>query len=131
MTNNIKFSAITANLMVDNVNRTVDFYKDVLGFEVVMTVPASGSLNWAMMRRDGVSLMFQERSNLLAEYPVLADRSPGGGLTQFINVDDVVGLHGLLKDKVEVCAELHDTFYGSKEFAILDCNGFVLTFAQS
>jgi len=131
MTDNMTFNTITANLMVDDVNRTVDFYKDILAFEVVMTVPESGKLNWAMMRRQGVSLMFQERHNLLNEYPVLADRAPGSGLTLFIKIDDVTSLYEALKDKTEVCAELHDTFYGSKEFAILDCNGFVLTFAQT
>jgi len=131
MSKDVEFHKVTANLMVQDVNETVDYYKSNLNFDVIMTVPESGDLNWAMMSRGGVTLMFHEKRNLVGEYPLLADRAPGSGLTLFVNVDDADGLHDAIKDKVDICVEPHATFYGTREFAIVDCNGFVLTFAES
>lgn len=122
--------SLTPNLMVEDVNKTVEYYKKTLGFELVMTVPNEGVYNWAMMKRGNVEIMFQEKNNLIEEYPVLKDRTPGGGLTFFTKVGNAEALFEELKDKVEIVLELHKTFYGSYEFAIKDINGFVFTFAE-
>lgn len=123
-------NSLTPNLMVEDVNKTVEYYQKVLGFELVMTVPNEGVYNWAMMKRGNVEIMFQERNNIIDEYPVLKDKTPGGGLTFFTRVGNVEELYKELKDKVEIVLDLHKTFYGSKEFAIKDINGFVFTFAE-
>jgi len=60
---------LTPNLMVEDVRRTIGFYRDVLGFEPLSTVPEEGQVDWAMMRRDGVEIMCQARSSLAAELP--------------------------------------------------------------
>lgn len=62
---------LTPNLMVENVNKTVEFYKDILGFETVMTVPEEGVFNWAMMKNGNVEIMFQTKENLVKEIPDL------------------------------------------------------------
>lgn len=121
---------LTPNLMVNNVNETVTFYQEILGFNLVMSVPEEGILNWAMVQHGDVHLMFQERENIIAEYPVLKDRSMGGGLTFYIKVRDVKGLYDKVKKQVNLVADFHRTFYGAEEFAIQDINGFVLTFAS-
>ncbi|GEO80114.1 VOC family protein [Pararhodospirillum oryzae] len=121
---------VTANLMVDDVARTVSYYRDVLGFEPLVTVPETVPLQWALLKRDDVALMFQESHSLIAQYPVLKDRVPGGGLSLFITVRDVEGLFASVLGKAEILEEPHDTFYGMREFAMLDCNGLVLTFAE-
>jgi len=86
----VKFNKLTPNLMVEDVARTLDYYLDVLGFEFVMGV-AQGSrqavmsytravtLDFAIMRRDGVELMFQRRGS-----PSL-ERSKNIGITSFSN----------------------------------------------
>lgn len=126
----IKFEVITANLMVADVDKTVDFYRDILGFATIATVPDSSPLQWAMLQRDEVTLMFQETNNLIDEYPILSGRTPGTGLSLYINVNDINELFTTLKGRVTILKEPHTTFYGSHEFAILDCNDTVLTFAQ-
>ena len=50
MSTNLK--KMTPNLMVEDVNNTIAFYKDILSFELLATVPETGQFNWAMMRRD-------------------------------------------------------------------------------
>ncbi|PFD37094.1 hypothetical protein CN285_20720 [Bacillus cereus] len=56
--------------------------------------------------------------------------SSTGCLTLFIKVNDLQGLFEIVKDRVRVIQPVHETFYGKKEFAIVDNNGFVLTFAE-
>lgn len=124
--------SITANLKVNNVKDTLVFYKEVLGFEVIVTVPdyEEPVLNWGMVKNGGAELMFQEKVNLEEEYPVLKEQGGTGGLSLFIKVDDVERVFENIQHKVQVITPIHKTFYDTKEFAILDNNGFVLTIAE-
>ncbi len=126
----IRLKQLTPNLMVENVNETVNFYKEILGFELVMSVPQEGVLNWAMVQHGDVSFMFQERENIIGEYPVLKDVPMGGGLTFYIKVRDVKGLYNKVQKRVNIVFDLHRTFYGAEEFTIQDINVFLLTFAD-
>jgi len=45
-------------------------------------------------------------------------------------VDNVDSLRKLLDGKISIVEDLHDTFYGMREFIIRDCNGFWITFGQ-
>ena len=126
-----QFNAITPNLMVHSVDETVKFYEDVLGFKKVMSVPPEGGpFVWAMVVHGGTTLMFQDKANMLEEYPVLKDKDVGGGFTLFAEVEDIDTLYKQLKDKVTFVKPLGVTAYGMTEFAIKDCNGLVLTLAQ-
>ncbi|GHU85313.1 hypothetical protein FACS1894198_2970 [Clostridia bacterium] len=63
---------ITANLMVESVEDSLKFYKDVLGFTEVTSVPSeNGNLQFAIVARDGGQIMFQERESFCGEYPIL------------------------------------------------------------
>jgi uncharacterized glyoxalase superfamily protein PhnB len=120
---------LTPNLLVENVNETVRWYKEVLGFETVMTAPDVGKFVWALARRGGVEIMFQLRASLVEEYPQLSDEGPGGALTLYIDSDDVKRLYQEVAPKCPPIRALNHTFYGKDEFAIIDCNGFILVFA--
>ena len=58
--------------MVEDVTRTVQFYRDVLGFELVAAFPRTGPFAWALMRRGSVELVFEARASLVAALPGLA-----------------------------------------------------------
>ncbi|HET7641262.1 MAG TPA: VOC family protein [Ktedonobacteraceae bacterium] len=122
---------LTPNLMVEDVNRTVAFYQEVLGFELLTSVPEEGQLAWAMLKRGGVELMFQTRGSLTEELPSLGGKDIGGTFNLYIDVEDIQGLYAAIRDKVTVVANMHTTFYGANEIAIEDCNGYILTFAES
>ena len=47
----VALKKLTPNLMVEHVNDTVTFYKDVLGFTLLASVPEEGEFNWAMRWR--------------------------------------------------------------------------------
>ena len=122
---------LTPNLLVDDMDRTIDFYTNVLRFEILATVPEAAPFNWAMLKRDGVSLMFQTRASLSEEIPGFATVPVGGSQTFYIDVDQVEPLYQSLKGRVTVVQDLHTAFYGAREFAFRDCNGYVLVFAET
>lgn len=135
------YKKLTTNMIVDDVNRTVDFYCNVLGFEFVMGVPRDSqeivtakqndqALGFAIVKCDNVEMMFQAKKSLAREIPQFGGMKIGGSLTFYVEVDNVEGLYDELKEKVTIIRDLQTTFYGMREFYIRDCNGYVLTFAQ-
>jgi len=125
------YKSITANLMTESVDETVSFYGK-LGFTVTASVPGKdGRLQFAILARDGLTLMFQDRESLTGEYPVLGTAKTQPSATLYILVDSVAAYYENMKRDYEILSELHKTFYGATEFAIKDNNGYVLTFTQS
>ncbi|HUX06549.1 MAG TPA: VOC family protein [Acidobacteriota bacterium] len=125
-----EMKSLTANLMVSDVNETVDFYREVLGYRLVMSVPESGTLDWAMMSNGGAEIMFQSCESLSQEYPAFKGTQVGGSFVLFVTMDGIDEFYQNIKGKAKVVIELHDTFYGMREFAVEDNNGYVLTFAE-
>lgn len=125
------FRKLTPNLVVPDVSRTVDFYRDVLEFEVAATMPDRRPYTWAMLGRDDVVLTVQSRESIGSEIPALRERPIGGSLALYIDVDDVDTLYDGLKHRVAVVVDPHATFYGTREFYVQDCNGYILGFASS
>jgi len=125
------YTNMTTNLMVENVDESVAFYRDILGFSVVASVPGdSGNLQFAILLKDNLNLMLQEKHNLIGEYPILDTPEVHPSITLYITVDNFNDLYRELKSKYEILCDVHETFYGSKEFAIADNSGYVLTFTE-
>lgn len=135
-------TSATPVLMVDDVGRTVAFYRDVLGFaflvgvvegtrETVAQWPAPGPLAFAMMQSGQARLMFQTRSSMAAELPRFAETKIGGSLVLYLDCDDLDGLYARLSEHAPFIKAPHKTFYGTRECSFKDVNGYVLTFAES
>jgi len=119
------------NLMVEDVNKTVQFYQDILGcFELVITDPKEGKYDWALMRCEDVEIMFQSRESLSEKVPELKNAEIGGTSVTYIEAENVEEIYNWISSNAEVIKELHDTPWGRKEFFIKDCNGYILVFAQ-
>lgn len=121
---------LTPNLMVKDVNRSIEFYTQVLGFELNQTVPETGQFEWASMQCGDVEVMFQLESSLVEEIPALKDVDIGGSLTFYIQMEGIDELYNRVKGSATVVQDKHTTFYGMREFAIRDCNGYLLAFAE-
>ena len=132
----MKFSDVTPNLIVSSVERSLAFYRDVLGFSVAATVPEnSGPFAFAWMQRDGVSVFLNSHDSI-EEHATLASRPIGGTATLFIvlEADDVsAGVDALfasISPRARVMMPMKDQFYGMREFGIEDPDGYVIFFAQ-
>ena len=122
---------LTPNLMVEDVRHTLTFYRDILNFSVVMTLPEIPPFDFGIVQRDGVELMFQSRQSLSENVPALAGSAMGASQTFYIEVTGISELHQQLRDKVEIVVDLHTTFYGTKEFYFRDINGYILSFSEA
>ena len=121
---------VTPNLIVSSVDRSLAFYTDVLGFARGMTVPEQPPFVFASVASGPVEIFFNDPATVAKESPQLAGLAMGGGNTMFIEVDGIDALHDRLKDRVTVVMPLVTQWYGLREFAIIDLDGYVITFAQ-
>jgi catechol 2,3-dioxygenase-like lactoylglutathione lyase family enzyme len=123
------FADVTPNLVVSSIDRSLAFYRDVLGFAPVTTVPDQAPYAFAWLQRDTVNVFLN--SEAAAEMKTAA----GTGML-FITLEapdrdaGVDGLFASVKDRAPVVMPLTDQFYGMREFSIKDPDGYVLTFAQ-
>jgi uncharacterized glyoxalase superfamily protein PhnB len=124
------FSKLTPNLLVANVERSLGFYVDVLGFGRGFTVPEQSPFVFASVTSGAVEIFFNDAATAIKEYPAFAGKPIGATGTMYIEVDGVDALHERLKSAAKVTMPLTTQFYGMREFAIEDPDGYLITFAQ-
>jgi catechol 2,3-dioxygenase-like lactoylglutathione lyase family enzyme len=101
---------------------TIRFYTDVLGFRLHSSWPEADPC-WCDLARDRVSIMFYTQDP--------HDTGPThmtGRL--YLRTDDVMSIYHAVKDHAEVFEGPEVHFYGMKEIAIRDPNGYTIVFAQ-
>lgn len=126
-------NSLTPNLMVEDVESTVEWYERVFDAERVATLPPEETENywWAQVVVDGNALMFQQRGNLEEKLPELEGASLGGSVAFYIDIDDAHSMHDDLESaEVEITQDLHETEYGWLQFAAKDYNGYILWFGE-
>jgi uncharacterized glyoxalase superfamily protein PhnB len=125
-----QFRKLTPNLIVADLSRSLAFYEGVLGFTRGFAVPENPPFVFASVTSGGVEIFFNSRDAAVHEYPVLADRPIGASGTLFIEVEGVDALHATLAAQTTVVMPLFTQWYGMREFAIVDPDGYVITFAE-
>ncbi len=124
--------SLAPNLMVEDVNHTIAFYTEKLGFTLLAQNPEEGYAEWAMLQCGQAVIMFQSRDSMVDEYPDLAHSSIADGVNLFIKVDEDIDLYyDILKEnEVDIAKELNTDAGNLAEFAITDVNGYLIIFAQ-
>jgi lactoylglutathione lyase len=125
-----EITKLTPNLIVSDVDRTVAFYRDVLGFTAQMTVPDAPPLVFAIMTNGPVEVFLNAPEPAYAEYPAFKTMTLGGTLTLFMEVTEIEEAYARLAPLVRVVMPLEKKWYGMTEFAFLDPDGYIITFAQ-
>ena len=131
---------LTPNLAVEDVAASVRFYTEVLGFELRMAVSedrqmAQGGLQegvryvWANVMAADVGLMLQEKASFAGDVGLKADR-PGATMSLYFEVDDADAFFDELEGRVRVHKPPADTWYGAREFYLLDPDGYLLGFSS-
>jgi len=125
-----QFKKLTPNLLVADVERSLAFYVDTLGFARGMTVPDASPFVFASVTSGDVEIFFNDAATAVKEYPAFAGKPIGATGTMFIEVEGVDALHDRLKASVKIVMPIVTQFYGMREFAIEDPDGYVTTFAE-
>ncbi len=121
---------LTPNLVVGNVERSIAFYCDVLGFTRTMTVPDESPYVFAGVQSGSVEIFLNAPGPAIEEYPAFSGKPIGGTLTLFIEVSGIKKIYEELKTQVKVTMPLEKKWYGTTEFAFEDPDGYVITFAE-
>lgn len=124
---------VTPNLIVTDIDRSTAFYRDVLGFSVVTTVPDAAPFVFVWLQRGGVKMFLNTPDG--THVPELG-RPVAGTATLFMTVEaetaeaGVDALFDAIKSKARVVMPLVTQFYGMREFGIVDPDGYIIFFAQ-
>ena len=124
------FTSVTPNLLVQDIERSTTFYRDVLGFTVKQTVPETAPFVFVWLERDGVPVFLNDPKAADHDYPEASRRPAGGTATMFFIVSSVDAFHARVAPRANVIMPLKTQFYGMREFAIEDPDGHILTFAE-
>jgi lactoylglutathione lyase len=125
-----QITKLTPNLVVSNVEQSAAFYRDVLGFSVQMTVPDAPPYAFAIVTAGPVEVFLNSSEAATAEYPAFKDRALGGTLTLFIEVTGIEAEYARLAALVKVVMPFEKKWYGMTEFAFLDPDGYIITYAE-
>jgi len=125
-----QFNKLTPNLLVANVERSLAFYVDVLGFARGMTVPEQSPFLFASVTSGSVEIFVNDAATAVKEYPAFGGKPIGATATMYIEVEGIDALHDRIRSRAKVTMPLTTQFYGMREFAIEDPDGYMITFAQ-
>jgi lactoylglutathione lyase len=121
---------LTPNLIVRNVEASLKFYNEILGLEKAFSVPDQSPYVFAAATTGEVEIFFNDQKSVSHEYPALA-KTIGASLTLYTEVDDLqVVLARTQKAGAKISMPVTDQFYGMKEFAFEDGDGYTITIAQ-
>lgn len=123
---------LTPSLMVKDMEKTLDFYTQTLGFEEVMRFGGpDGQIVHAHVQWKEANIMFGPAQGWL---PAEALPHLGTGLNLYIMAeadDDIDQYYNMVKEKgVTIVQEIEDQFWGDRTFTIKDPDGYQLTFGK-
>lgn len=124
----MKFLRHVPMLATGDMDVTIEFYRDALGFELGDKFESGSIIWWCEMKRDGVTLMFTQHETHI-ELPGAREGFDQTSVNFY--VDDVMGLHRELRAKGYEPSPVRVTFYKMKEFDLKDPTGYTLLFGQT
>jgi catechol 2,3-dioxygenase-like lactoylglutathione lyase family enzyme len=129
----ISFVAAVPQFAVPDLVRTVEYYRDVLGFriagywdgETVSLAPESSPV-FAIVSRDQVQVFFNR-----ADQPDVCTRPAEDAPNVYLRVTGVDALAEELRTRgADIIDGPEDRPYGQRELVIKDCNGLILCFGE-
>ena len=127
----MKFQKLTPNLIVRDVAASMDFYRSVLGFEPAITVPEQPPYVFGSVASGAVEIFFNDQKAVAEDYPALGAKPIGGRLTLFMEVEGIEEILAVVqKSSAKITMPLKEQFYGMREFAFEDPEGWIITIAE-
>jgi uncharacterized glyoxalase superfamily protein PhnB len=126
----MQIKKLTPNLIVRNVEASLKFYHKILGLKTAITVPEQSPYVFASVSNGAVEIFFNDQKTVAAEFPKLT-ATIGGSLTLYMEIDSLPDvLDRVEKAGAKITMPVTDQFYGMKEFAFEDSDGYTITIAQ-
>ena len=118
---------ITAVLVVEEIEKSLPFWVERMGFEKTVEVPDGDRLGFVILVRGGAELMLQTVESVRKDVPALVPKAVGSAAV-FIEVDS---FEDALKRLEGYPIALPDrtTFYGMREIGVFEPGGNTVIFA--
>ena len=121
--------SISPFFIVRNLQDTISFYRDKLGFEITFAAP-EGEPFFAILRRDGVQVFVKEIGEHVPPIPN-HQRHEWARWDAFAFTEDPDGLGAEFNRRSEdLIGSVADTDDGLRGFEVVDPNGYVLFFGR-
>ena len=110
-----------------DIERSISFYKDLLGFEIIEYYPNKENPSWVCF------LIGESRLQIGKTYADINHKLhprgiDGSGIQFYIKTENVNERYEKLREKVEIIDEIEDKSWGDREFTFKDPNGYLLSF---
>ena len=119
---------ITPVLVVENIEKSLAFWIDRMGFNKTVEVPDRDRLGFVILARDGAELMLQTRESVRKDIPEFAPASDHAPAHLFIEVADFADALKRLEGYPIMLTE-RTTFYGMREIGVFEPGGHAVIFA--
>lgn len=137
----MSITSLCPTLMVEDVARSVAFYRDVLEFSFVWGLaedtraavrdwPVHTPLAMALVTSGQVSLSLQTRGFMAASLPRLANTKIGGSFVLYLECEDLDALCDHIGERAPFLKAPHTNSHGCRQCSVEDPDGYILTFAQ-
>lgn len=119
-----KITGIAPQLLVDDLERAIDYYRRCLGFQLDFVYEAF----YASVSRDGCAIHLKEAHDTRVEQ---GDRRQEEHLDAYIAVSDAPALHRELQTSGALITQpLEDKPWSCREFYVEDPDGHILCFSE-
>jgi glyoxylase I family protein len=120
-------------LQVYDMPTSIHFYRDLLGFELVMNSPeyALGRFHWALLRLNGVELMLNTAYEFDDERPQVREPARVAAHEDtciYFGCPDIDAAYRHIREKGFEVKEPHVAPYGMKQLYLVDPDGYALCF---
>ncbi|PWU11374.1 MAG: hypothetical protein C5B51_02745 [Terriglobia bacterium] len=118
---------LTPVLIVDEIEKSLPFWVERMGFSKTAEVPEGDRLGFVMLVRDGAELMLQTLESVRKDEPKFAPDAVSRAAI-FVEVDDLEDVRQRLNGYAITMPE-RTTFYGMREIGVFEPGGHVVVFA--
>jgi hypothetical protein len=119
---------ITAVLMVDEIEKSLPFWVERMGFTKTVEVPEGDRLGFVILVRDHAELMLQSIESVRKDAPQFVPEGRPAGVGLFIEVDNFADIRTRLEGYAIELSE-RVTFYGMREIGVREPQGHIVVFA--
>lgn len=123
---------ITPVLIVEELEKSLPFWMDRIGFTKTVEVPEGDRLGFVILVREGAELMLQSVESVRKDAPQFAPEvfsaGPASSVGLFIEVDNFEDVMKRLEGYPIALAD-RTTFYGMREIGVREPGGHTVIFA--
>ena len=119
---------ITAVLMVDEIEKSLPFWIDRMGFTKTVDVPEGDRLGFVILAKDGAELMLQTIESVRKDAPQFVPPAHSFNVALFIEVEDFADILKRLEG-YPIALPDRTTFYGMREIGVHEPGGHIVVFA--